>query len=256
MTAPGILWFRQDLRLRDNPALDAALAHAESQGGGLLLLYILDDETPSAWRIGGAGRWWLHHSLKALAAAVASRGGRLILRRGAAEKLLDEIVAASGAETVFWNRCYEPWAIGRDKAIKAKLRKDGLSARSFNGALLMEPWQLATKSGTPYQVFTPFWRRLRDEVTIDRPTPAPKCLPPDDGRIASDDLAALELLPRAPDWSSGLGDRWTPGENTALDRLEDFLDEDLAAYDRERDRPATDRTSRLSPHLHWGEISP
>ncbi len=152
--APAIVWFRQDLRLADNPALSAA---AES-GAPVIPLYILDDESAGPWRVGGASRWWLHHSLTALDKGLRQRGSRLVLRRGDAGGVLERMIAETGARTVTWNRLYEPWAIRRDTAIKSALTAAGLRVDSFNGGLLFEPWEIANRSGEPYRVFTPFWR--------------------------------------------------------------------------------------------------
>ena len=170
--SPVIVWFRQDLRLADNPALSAAV----QSGAPIVPLYILDDATPGDWRLGGASRWWLHHSLASLAKDLTLAGSRLILRRGAASAVLDRLLAETGAQAVLWNRLYEPWAIGRDRAIKAKLTDAGLRAESFNGALLFEPWQISSKTKEPYRVFTPFWRACLAARPPDHPLPAARQL--------------------------------------------------------------------------------
>ncbi|MEJ2015252.1 MAG: deoxyribodipyrimidine photo-lyase, partial [Limibacillus sp.] len=250
--APSLLWFRQDLRLTDNPALTAALARRE----GLVALFILDDETAGEWAWGGASRWWLHHSLAALSKSIEGLGGRLILRKGCAEKILPEVAEEAGAGAAFWNRCYEPFAIARDKAIKSDLKAKGLEVESFNGSLLVEPWELKTGAGEPYKVFTPFWKALsaqyRDQAPLKAPTQitAPETLP------RSDRLEDWKLLPDKPDWAGGLREAWTPGEAGAQARLADFLDEALADYKDGRNRPDKPFVSRISPHLHWGELSP
>ena len=155
--SPTLLWFRRDLRLADNPALTAAVR----RGRPVVAVYILDDEDAGDWASGGASRWWLHHSLERLAESLRGRGSRLILRRGAAAAVLDRLISETGAEAVYWNRCYEPWATARDQAIKASLRLRGHEVRSFNASLLREPWEIASKVGGPYRVFTPFWKALR-----------------------------------------------------------------------------------------------
>jgi deoxyribodipyrimidine photo-lyase len=246
---PIIVWFRQDLRLGDNPAL----AFAVKSGQPIVCLFVLDDATPGDWKWGGASRWWLHHSLTALDASLKKQDGRLVLRQGEAAKIVKTLVKETGADTVVWNRCYEPHAVARDKTLKAELREDGIAVQSFNGALLREPWELTTKSGgKPFRVFTPFWNALRAKGDIDKPHPAPRKMIFHHG-IKSEALEDWKLLPKKPDWSKGFD--WTPGEKAAHDALYDFLD-DAAAYKTARDLPGRDGTSRLSPHLHWGEISP
>jgi deoxyribodipyrimidine photo-lyase len=249
--APSILWLRQDLRLSDNPALTAAAQRKRP----ILPLYVLDDETPAEWRIGGASRWWLHHSLASLDASLGTIGLPLILRRGPAPAVIAELSKETGADAVFWNRTYEPYAIARDIALKQSLTARGVAVASFNAALLREPWTIKTKQGEPYKVFTPFWQALRQE-----PPPAPLPLP---GQLSapvvlprSADLSEWSLLPTHPDWSQGLHESWTPGEVGAQQRLAAFLDEGLVRYRSNRDLPDRPATARLSPHLHWGEISP
>ncbi len=237
---PVIVWFRQDLRLADNPALRAAAA----TGAPLLFLYILDDRSPGDWKMGGASRWWLHHSLAALDKSLK---GHLVLRRGDAASVLKSVMRESGADRIFWNRSYEPFAVTRDTALKADL---GEAAQSFKGALLHEPWDLKTQGGTPFRVFTPFWKVMRQRDVPDA-LPAPGKLR--FHAIKSEKLTDWKLLPAKPDWAKGFD--WTPGEKSAQGALYNFL-EDINDYARARDLPDRDGTSRLSPHLHWGEISP
>lgn len=246
---PIIVWFRQDLRLGDNPAL----AFAAKSGQPIVCLFVLDDETAGDWKWGGASRWWLHHSLTALETSLKKHGGQLVLRRGEAAKIVKALVKETGADAVVWNRCYEPYAVARDSKLKAGLTEDGITVQSFNGALLREPWELTTKSGgKPFRVFTPFWNALRARGEIDKPHPAPRKMTFHHD-VKSEALKNWELLPAKPDWSKGFD--WMPGEKTAHDALYDFLDR-AAAYKTARDLPDRDGTSRLSPHLHWGEISP
>ncbi|HYD98644.1 MAG TPA: deoxyribodipyrimidine photo-lyase [Alphaproteobacteria bacterium] len=249
--SPALVWFRQDLRLADNPALAAAVAG----GRPVLAVYVLDDETPGAWRLGGAARWWLHHSLAALAAALRRHGVPLVLRRGPADLVVADLARRSGAVEVHWNRLYEPHAIARDAALKADLTAAGIAVRSHNGTLLREPWEVRSGSGGPYRVFTPFWRAC---LALE---PPPPCLPaPAAIRPApapeGDDLDAWSLLPTAPDWAGGLRANWTPGEAGAAARLAAFVAEGLARYGDLRNRPDVDGSSRLSPHLRFGEVSP
>ncbi len=250
IAGPALVWFRQDLRLADNPALSAAAA----SGRPVVALYVLDDDAPGQWALGGAGRWWLHHSLKALGAALADRGAPLMLRRGPAATIVPAVAAELGAGLVCWNRCYEPFAIARDTGIKTALTGAGVRAESFNAALLAEPWTLKTKAGGPFRVFTPFWNTLSAGFTPPELLPVPVF----DQRIDAargERLDDWELLPTTPDWAGGLRERWTPGEDGAQEALKHFLDRGLGRYKADRDRPAVPAVSCLSPYLHWGEIS-
>lgn len=250
MAPPTLLWFRQDLRLADNPALVDAAAN-----GAVIPVYILDDATPGRWAMGGASRWWLHHSLAALDKDLRALGSRLILRRGRAGEQIDRLVGETGASGIRWNRCYEPFAVARDGKLKAALKARGLTVSSFNAALLFEPHEVLNRSGQPFKVFSPFWR-----ACLAKGDPPPKRRPARleaPGRWpVSDRLANWKLLPTAPDWADGLRRNWTPGEAGARARLKDFLDEALADYAARRDAPGRVATSRLSPHLHFGEIGP
>lgn len=250
--APAIVWLRQDLRLGDNPALWAAVETKRQ----LVLLYVLDDETPGRWRLGGASRWWLHKSLSALGADVETRGARLVLRCGAAAKVLPKLVKEIGAGAVFWNRCYEPYAIARDKGLKEKLSAAGVDVHSFNGALLNEPWAVKTKTGEPFKVFTPYWRAAQQISERRTPAPTPKKLNGFAGDVASDRPEDWKLLPRRPNWATGFEPEWQPGEAGALAALRLFIDARLSGYPEARDQMGAHTTSRLSPHLHFGEISP
>lgn len=250
-SGPVIVWFRQDLRLSDNPALHQAAA----SDCPVIPVFVLDDDTPGQWKWGAASRWWLHQSLEALAASLGERGVHLVLRRGKSDKVISDLAKEVGASAVFWNRCYEPFARDRDEAIKSDLKDAGVEAASFNGSLLAEPWTVKTKSDDPYRVFSPFWRTLREQIDPADPLPAPRSLSPWKS-IASDDLADWNLTPSNPDWAKDFPDHWTPGEAGGRERLDDFLDERLLSYADGRDRPDRDDTSGLSPHLHWGEISP
>jgi deoxyribodipyrimidine photo-lyase len=248
---PALVWFRSDLRLADNPALRAAAASERP----LIAVYVLDDDNAGDWKRGGASRWWLHHSLDALAQSLEQRGGRLVLKRGKADIIIPELVDETGAQAVYWNRAYEPWAIARDKALKSALSDAGVTARSFKGALIVEPWEIATKQGNPYKVFTPFWKAIKAGHAPAEPVGVPDRLifadPPE-----GDALADWGLTPDKPDWSGGLQESWTPGEAAAYGRLGAFIRQGMDGYDSARDKPAETGTSRLSPHLHFGEISP
>lgn len=247
---PAIVWLRQDLRLADNPALTRAVR----DGRAVIPLYILDT-APEIRPPGGASKWWLNRSLAALAADLEARGSRLVLRRGPAAEVLRRLVAETGAAAVYWNRLYDNAAIRRDQALKAELTADGIEARSFNAALLNEPWEVANGSGQPYRVFTPYWRAARTRIGEAEIAPAPPRPTAPGQWPASEALADWGLHPTAPDWSTGFS-AWTPGEAGAMAALDRFLDQALDGYADGRDRPAVDATSRLSPHLHFGEIGP
>lgn len=252
-TAPAVVWFRNDLRLHDNPALSAACA----RGGPVIGLYILDEETQGVRPPGGAARWWLHHSLAALARDLERLRIPLLLRRGAARTVLEDVAGATGAGLVAWNRRYDPGGIACDSAIKAALRNAGTAAKSFNANLLTEPMHVQTGRGAPYRVFTPYWRAARAAIPDEPPLPAPAGpMPQWTGDATSDALDAWGLLPTRPDWAAGLRDSWTPGEAGACAALQGFLDGPLSGYGTHRDAPCVEGTSLLSPHLSFGEISP
>lgn len=250
--APIIVWFRSDLRLRDNGALTAA---AEA-GQPIVCLFVLDDTGASGRPLGGARRWWLHHSLAALQRGLDDLGVPLVLRRGDPRAVLDDIIEQTGSGSVLWNRRYDPEAIALDSEIKASLGERGLTVASFAGALMHEPTKLKTGSGGFYKVYSPFWRAFVAEGEPKEPVAAPKSLTACDKELDSDDLGDWALLPTKPDWSGGLAEAWTPGEIGAQQQLKAFCDEALADYARQRDLPAIDGTSRLSPHLAFGEITP
>ncbi|WP_440996475.1 cryptochrome/photolyase family protein [Arhodomonas sp. SL1] len=241
-----LVWFRRDLRLADNPALVAA-----ARDGAVCPIYIHDPEAKD--RQGGAGRWWLHHALAALDASLGRHGLALIIRRGPALETLRGVIHETGAEGVRWNRLYDPPLIRRDRHVKQALRDAGVDVHSHKADLLHEPWTVRTGQGSDYRVFTPFWRALR---RLGEPE-APLAVPDLQGPLArpwSEPLGALGLLPRIP-WDTGLREAWTPGEEAAR-RLDRFVTDALPRYHTDRDYPAIPGTSRLSPHLHFGEVSP
>ncbi len=242
----NLVWFRQDLRVADNPAL----AHAAKQGK-VACLYILDEtEAPQGRPIGSASRWWVHHSLKRLEKSL----GGLILMRGDPQEILPKVVKDVGADGVYWNRCYEPYAIERDTAIKRRLTDDGLDVKSFNGNLLFEPWEIETQSGDPYKVYSAFWRACL-KLKVEAPSRAPK-IDVDKCKGLGDQLEDWNLLPTKPNWAKGFENDWSPGEKGAKQRLQEFLEQGLEGYGELRNRPDLPNVSRLSPHLHFGEISP
>jgi deoxyribodipyrimidine photo-lyase len=248
MPEPSIVWLRDDLRIADNPALTAAV----QRGAPVVVLYVLDDESPEVRPLGSAARWWLHNSLVALDASLREIGGELTLRRGPAERVLSEIVAETDAAAVFWNRRYSG-AREVDTRVKQALKDDGREATSFPANLLFEPWTVRNGQGEPFRVFTPFWNACRQRGMDRHPLDAPRELVP--AAVASDDLDSWGLLPTHPDWAQGLREHCEPGEDAAHERLDIFLEEILADYHR-RDEPHTVATSGLSPHLRFGEISP
>jgi deoxyribodipyrimidine photo-lyase len=246
-----LLWFRQDLRLADNPALSAALERRSP----VIPVFIWAPEEEGDWPPGAASRWWLHRSLASLNAELEKRGSRLIIRRGPTAAALSRLAAESGASAVLWNRRYEPAAVARDREVKSKLRERGLIAESFNGSLLFEPWTIRNSSEQPFRVFTPFWRACLRKPLAPAFEDAPQCVPSPENWPHSLALSELSLEP-AVDWAGGFRQVWQPGESGARSQLQRFLREALAEYPLNRDKPGLVGTSRLSPHLHFGEISP
>jgi deoxyribodipyrimidine photo-lyase len=246
----SLVWLRDDLRLDDQPAIRAA-------AGTPALFVYLHDEKSAGRPLGGASRWWLDKSLTAFAGALEKHGGRLDVVRGDAETIIPAL--ARHVDAVYWTRRYGGAEVETDTRVKAALRQDGVAVESFNGQLLREPWEVVTESGTPFKVFTPFWRRSRAMGAFAAPHAAPRRLHDASwpkGAPARVEIADLKLHPSKPDWSSGLAKAWTPGEAGARARLTRFLDEALSPYPEARDRLDGEPTSRLSPHLHFGEISP
>ncbi len=239
------------MRLADNPALQAAIASK----GPVVCLFLLEEDDRLRPH-GGAQAWWLDKSLKALKTDIENRGGQLVLRRGQAQLVLDQLIRETGAGSVFWNRRYGSAERDIDTSIKAALNDRQIHVESFNGTLLTEPWSRKTGSGGYYRVFTPYWKSLRANYTPPSPLPAPDRL--DGGtRLTTDALESWKLHPTQPDWSTGFSDYWAPGEAGALARLNNFCKTGLTSYDPQRNRPdLQDGTSRLSPHLAWGEIAP
>ena len=245
----SILWFRRDLRLFDNPALTAALADGE-----VLLVFILDEGT-GVRPMGAASRWWLHHSLAALSADLESRGSRLIRLRGDPELILAALVRDTGARSVHWNDLFDPGWAQRDDRLEGRLAEAGVTVGRWNGAHLLRPDAIRTRTGGPFSVFTPFWRAARPTLVDPGRTEPPARFPSPGGWPESEALADWGLHPTAPDWTSGFSD-WRPGEAGARERLATFLSGGLSGYGRARDFPAETGVSRLSPHLHFGELSP
>ncbi len=308
MQKTSIYWFRQDLRLSDNPALHHAAQLSEAQGGDVMLIYILDDENAGAGRMGAASRVWLHHSLCSLQQQL---GGQLRLFRGDAFEILQQLATELQPNIITWNRCYEPWRIARDKRIKIMLEQHNIEAQSFNGSLLFEPWDIVKDDGTPYKVFTPFYRKgclsYKEEAHKDEaineiseeevaqiempmieisnskaskkslkskpqkqggakpprmPLSAPEMTLANIGspiiKSSSLEISSVEelgLLPKVK-WDNGVASHWDISESGAQKRLYQFIKDGLNGYKEGRNFPAKSHVSRLSPYLHFGEISP
>ena len=251
MMRPTIVWFRQDLRLEDN----LALASAASRSAPILPVFIWSPAEERKWAPGAASRWWLCHSLVQLDASLKRLQSRLIVAKGQALRVLRELARLANADTVVWNRRFEPAAVERDAKVKAGLERDGLAVETFESALLFDPSRVRTKQGGPLRVFTPFWKACLSQPAPEEPKDAPKRLIPPPTWPDSLTINDLELLP-SHDWADGIAAAWTPGELAARAELSRFIDEGLANYESDRDRPSLMGTSRLSPHLHWGEIGP
>ena len=255
-----LVWFRLDLRLADHPALQAAI----ERGGNVVPVFIWAPDEEGDWAPGAASRWWLHQSLTRLRHDLRSCGSELILRTvgsgpdaDAADSLsaLQTLLRETGATAVYWSRRYEPLVIARDRHIKEQLRANGTEARSFNSALLAEPWDIRNLSGKPFQVFSPFWKKTRSVIQPGVPLSAPKKISAPSHWPRSRDLRELKLLP-AIRWYDGMAQVWQPGEAGAASRFKEFNGEAISHYAETRNLPAVPGTSSLSAHLHFGEISP
>jgi deoxyribodipyrimidine photo-lyase len=245
-TSTAIVWFRQDLRLEDNQALTTALKHHKH----VIPVYIWTPEEEGSWPLGTAAKWWLHHSLENLDQELKKRGSRLIIREGSTLKALNTLIKELKASTVYWNRRYEPSSIKRDAAIVSELQSRGIQTETFNANLLFEPWSITNKQGLPYKVFTHFWKTCCSQDEPLTPLTTPIQLPVVAKEISS---VTLDLMPL---FSQTYQDYWEPGTAAAHKRLSAFIKEEIDQYVEKRDRPDYDGVSRLSPYLHFGEISP
>lgn len=246
---PVLAWFRNDLRLADNPAL----CWAARTGRPVIPVFVFDETAGRP--TGGASRWWLHGSLQALAASLEALGSRLVLRRGGAADVVEALARETGAAAVCWNRRYDPALSEPDRALEDRLRLLGIETRTSNAALLFEPWAIRTGTGAPYRLFAPFWRRCLEQG-FRRPLPPPAALAPPPAWPAGESLDGWGLRGSCPERTDGLRARWQPGEAGASSRLEGFGRAGVTAYGTRRDRPGTPGTSKLSPHLHFGEVGP
>lgn len=245
MSGPQIVWLRRDLRLADQPAF-----HAAAQAGPVVPVYVLDDAAAGDHALGGAARWWLHHSLASLTDRLERRGLRLILRRGDAAREIGRLAREIGAGGVHAIRHYEPWWRRADDAVSRRLK-----LVLHDGNYLLPPGVVRTGTGRPYRIYTPFAKAVLEQMPPRAPLPAPRTLRPPEEWPASDRLEEWRLLPTQPDWAGGLRASWSVGENAARDRLARWAGR-VDGYDKGRNLPSQDGSSRLSPHLHWGEISP
>ncbi len=249
---PVIVWFRQDLRLTDQRALATAI----EAGQPIIPLFIRDDVSPGPWSMGSASSWWLHYSLISMDTELRKRGSRLILRAGPATQVLEALTVETGATAVYTLAAHEPWASALETKAHEALTARSVTFKRLTGALLKRPDALRTKAGQPFKVYTPFWRALLSSEPPQDPLPAPDTIKAPTEWPNSDELSSWHLLPTKPDWSQGFTPEWTPGEAGGKKRLSAFLNTGLIDYDSHRNRPDYVGTSQLSPHLHWGEISP
>lgn len=250
MSDPVIFWYRHDLRTHDLPGLQAA-----AKAGGVIPVFIFDETLGGDWSLGGASKWWLHHSLEALNQELKNLGGALIVRQGETVAVLEALLAETGARQIFASRQYQPWSDRLERAVREMADLAGATFKRYPGTLLFEPGSVTTGAGTPFKVFTPFWRAClrgpdpdlpvaRDPIAFHNPMPRAMA------------LDALALLPSSPNWAAGWDERWQPGEHHAQAALAEFLNSRVQHYSEGRDTPGQTHTSRLSPYLKFGEISP
>lgn len=246
-----LYWHRQDLRLKDNPALNWAASHGE-----VVPIYIKSKALFKRQYIGEAQHWWLHHSLQSLKKDYDDLDVNLILKSGEdSEKIIRDLLKQTAAKTIVWNRCYDPASIEHDAKLKKTLQEDGFEVKTFNASLLTEPSQIKNKSGDYFKVFTPFWKESVLQLHVDNDLTVPK-LSPASKKYESDNLDDWKLLPSKPNWAVDFGKYWQPGEHGAKQKLQEFIKQALSGYGKNRDIPGINGTSRLSPHLKFGEISP
>lgn len=250
--SPVIVWFTHDLRLADN----AALTRAAATGRPILPVYILDDVTPGDWAMGGASRWWLEKSLGSLQTSIADRGGRLCLRRGNSIDVLKQLATETSPHAIYFSGNHAPWSDHLEQEIARWCKADGIECKRFAGYLLHDPETIRTGAGDPYKVYTPFSKACFATEPFREPRPVPEDMRFWLGGIAKDDIADWKLYEARPDWASAFDERWMPGEQGARDKLDRFISDAVGDYKDDRDRPDLFATSRLSPHLHFGEISP
>jgi deoxyribodipyrimidine photo-lyase len=239
------------LRLADNPALQAAIQFV----GPVIPVFIHTPDEEAPWQPGACSRWWLHQSLRSLESDLQAAGSRLVIRQGPSLATLQDLINQTGAGAVVWNRRYEPALIARDAVVERSLQAFGLEVKTFNSALLNEPWDIQNQSGKPFQVFTAFWKHCLATLAPLEPLPSPRRIPAPKQWPKTLPLEALELEPKI-NWAKGISSTWRPGAGAARVQLERFVQSALSNYAADRNRPALAGTSRLSPHLHFGEIGP
>lgn len=247
----SIVWFRQDLRIADQPTLIAAIQRNQP----VIPLFIWEPKEYEKWSPGAASKWWLHFSLISLEKELCKLGLELIVRTGSAIKNLLEISKEANVDLVYWNRCYEPALIDRDASIQAHLKKENIHVQIFNGSLLYQPWEILNKQSKPFKIFTPFWKSCLNTGNIETPLDLPASAPPCHTKLKSLPISSLDLLPHIH-WDTGLKESWQPGTSNALNQLKFALKQVIPFYIPDRDRPDKPGTSQLSPYLHFGEISP
>ncbi|MCB1438316.1 MAG: deoxyribodipyrimidine photo-lyase [Nitratireductor sp.] len=251
---PAIVWFRDDLRVSDNPAL----CEACKTGSSVICVFVLPEGLDQLADYGSAQKWFLHHALAGLANKISGLGGRLDLFHGNEKDVIRSIVKETNAGSIFWNRRYTRHGRDTDAELKKEFKEAGIEAKSLGGSLLHEPYSLQTQDGGPYRVYSPFWRKLVSEGEPRLPLPEPDGIDAADVQDGTVTLDDLKLLPRDPDWASAWKDFWQANEDGARARLEEFLEagDGIDGYSKGRDFPSRDNVSRLSPHLRFGTISP
>ena len=245
----GILWFRQDLRLKDNLALNDLVKKCTK----ILPIYIFDTKEV----LGGASKWWLNYSLESLNKSLNKKNSKLYFFKGSPEKILDELIFKYNIKVIHWNRLYDKYSVQRDSNIKTNLQKKNINIKSYNSSLINEPWIIKNKSNSFFKVFTPYWNtsleRIRD-IKLHQPPKNIKTLLINETKTIS--IKDLELYPKKSNWTKTLFSHWIPGEDQALKKFNNFNNKIINNYESGRDRPDKNFTSKLSPHLHFGEISP
>jgi len=244
----NILWFRKDLRLMDNPALVEANLNAE-----IIPIFILDDTNPEENKMGAASRVWLYHSLKSLNISLQKK---INFYSGDPVKIISELINNYNINGVYWNRCYEPWEIRRDKKIKDLLKIKKVKAKSFNGSLIREPWEVLKEDQTPYKVFTALYKKayLNSDIKVEVIN-EPTKINYSTKIFSSNTLDTLKLLPNLS-WADNIIKYWQVGEKNAHLKMTEFFKKGIDDYKEGRNFPFKKNVSRLSPHIHFGEISP
>ncbi len=246
-----IVWFRKDLRIQDNPSLFAALENNQR----IIPVFIWDEEAGGSWKLGASSRWWLHHALLDLSQSIRNLGGQLLLLKGKAEEVIPHLANKYGAKQVYYGRTYDPSGIETQVQVEEALDQAGIESQSFNSSLLQEPWETKNGSGKPFQVFTPYWRKSRQIIYREPLSYNPSKLNFEALPTPQTKLDDLELIPHHP-WHHKLGEHWEVTEEAGLRMIRRTVDEVTRSYATRRNHPAVEGTSRLSPYLAWGLVSP